>query len=152
MDIQSILHRIDMFSGLSTNEKDSIAELCQPREYKANEVIFAEKSKGAEMFIVAKGKIRIELRVKGKTDCVTVHRLRDGDVFGEIAIVSEAGRSGTAICETDCELITISRKALLNLFDRYPRIGYVVMTHLALVLATRLRKTDLQLVACFLWE
>ncbi|UCG54329.1 MAG: cyclic nucleotide-binding domain-containing protein [Dehalococcoidia bacterium] len=152
MEIQNILQRIDMFSGLSKNEKDLIAELCQPRDYKVNEVIFEEKSKGTEMFIVARGRIRIELRVKSKTDCVTVHRLRDGDVFGEIAIVSEAGRSGTAICETDCELITISRNALLKLFDEHPRIGYIVMTHLASVLATRLRKTDLQLVACYLWE
>ena len=152
MDRRRILERIDIFKGLSPEELDPIAELCEPRKYKANEVIFAEKSKGKEMYIVTKGRVCIELGIKGKTDVATVHRVTEGEIFGELAIVSEGRRSGTARCDSDCEVLTINGDALLDLFNRYARIGYVVMMNLASLVAARLRKTDLQLVACFLWE
>ena len=109
MDKLRILERIDIFGGLSPKELNPIAELCEPRKYKANEVIFAEKSKGREMYIVTKGQVRIELEIKGKTDCATIHRVCEGDIFGELAIVGEGRRSGTARCETDCEVISINR-------------------------------------------
>ena len=37
-------------------------------------------------------------------------------------------------------------------FANNNKIGYVVMINFASLLATRLRKTNLQLIACFLWE
>jgi len=37
MDTQRILERIQIFSGLSEGELDSIAQLCEHRKYKAKE-------------------------------------------------------------------------------------------------------------------
>jgi CRP/FNR family cyclic AMP-dependent transcriptional regulator len=152
MDKKQILERVDIFKGLSGEELNSIAHLCENRDYAANDVIFAEKSKGKDIFIVTKGRVVIELGIKGKTDCATIHRVGEGDLLGELAIVSKGGRSATARCETDCEAIAISGDALLDLFSRDTRIGYVVAMNLASLLAVRLRKTNLQLIACFLWE
>ena len=152
MDIVGHLERVDIFSGLTQEELNSIAELCQPRKYGVNEVIFAEKSKGKEMYVVTKGRVRIELGIKGKTDCATVHRVGEGEVFGELVVVNEQRRSATAISESHCEVIAIGREAFTDLFDKSSRIGYVIMKNLASLLATRLRKTNLQLIACFLWE
>jgi CRP-like cAMP-binding protein len=129
-----------------------VAELCQPCQHQADEVIFAENSKGKEMYIVTKGKVRIELGIKGKTDCATVHRLGEGEIFGELVLVGEGRRSATARCEADCEVLSIEQDGLLRLFEQYPHIGYVIVMKLASLLAARLKKTNLQLVSCFLWE
>jgi CRP/FNR family cyclic AMP-dependent transcriptional regulator len=152
MDRRKILEHIEIFKGLSSEELDPIAEICEQREYKASDVIFTENSKGKEMYIVIKGRVCIELGIKGKTDSVKVHNVPEGEIFGELSIISEGRRSGTARCETNCEVISIDGDALLDLFNKYSRIGYVVMKNLASLVAARLRKTDLQLVACFLWE
>jgi CRP-like cAMP-binding protein len=152
MDINKILERVSIFNELAQEDLRSIAELCEHRKYGANEVIFAEKSEGTEIYIVGKGQVRIELAIKGKTDYATVHRVGEGEVFGELAIVSRGHRSGTARTETDCEVIAINRKSLLTLFEEHNRIGYIVAMNLASLLATRLKKTNLQLIACFLWE
>ncbi|MFC2045794.1 Crp/Fnr family transcriptional regulator, partial [Chloroflexota bacterium] len=148
----TILGQISIFMGLSSEELDAINELCEHREYKADEIVFTEKSKGKDIFIVTKGRVRIELGIKGKNDFATVQRINDGEIFGELAIVGDGNRSGTARCDTDCEIIAINGDALHNLFDKNNRIGYVVMMNLAALLASRLRKTNMQLVACFLWE
>jgi CRP-like cAMP-binding protein len=152
MDTLKILERIDLFKGLSQDELSAVTELCEPRQCRADEVIFAEKSKGQEMYIVTKGKIRIELGIKGKTDCATIHRVGEGEIFGELVLVGEGRRSATARCETDCEVLSIGRDGLLRLFEQNARIGYVIIMKLASLLAARLKKTNLQLVSCFLWE
>ena len=152
METARVLERIHIFDGLSNEELNLIAQLCEHKEYKANDFVFQEKSKGKEIYIIRKGRVVIELGIKGKAECATIHRLGEGETFGELVLVSEGSRSASARCETDCDVIIISRDVLLDLFNRYTRIGYVVMKNIASVLATRLRKTDLQLLACFLWE
>lgn len=152
MDTKQVLKQVNIFNGLSSEELASIAILCETRNYKANELIFAEKSKGKEIYIVTKGQVRIELGIQGKTDYATVQRVGKGGLFGEFVLVNQGTRSGTARTETDCETITIDGNALLDLFENNMRIGYVVAMNLASLLATRLRKTNLQLIACFLWE
>ena len=152
MDKQLILKKISAFKGLSPAELQAIVQLSNERKYKKNDVIFAEKSRGEEIYILTKGRVRIELGVKGKTDFVTVHRIQKGEIFGELALVGDGNRSASAECETDCDVIVINRDALRGLFEKNTRIGYIIMANLASVLSTRLRKTNLQLVACFLWE
>ena len=152
MDTLRMLQKVDAFHGLDEEELGSIAELCELRVYRAGEVMFTENSKGEEMFIVAKGRVGIELRIKGKSDQVTVHRVGEGQVFGELAIVDGGRRSATAECETDCEIVALGRATLRDIFERAPRIGYVVAMNMATTLAARLRKTNLQLIAVYLWE
>ena len=152
MDTAQALERLHIFSGLSQEELNSIAQLCEYQQYKANNLVFAEKSKRKEIYIISKGQIVIELGVKDKAGQAMIHRLGEGDILGEAAIVSDGRRSVSARCETDCEVITINQDVLLDLFDRYTRIGYVMMKNIVSVLVTRLKKTDLQLLACFLWK
>lgn len=152
METTELLRKVPVFHGLSSGELQSVAELSDYRRYPANEVIFAESTGDRDMYVLVKGHVRIELGIRGKTDCATIHRVGEGELFGELALLSRGRRSATARCETDSEAIAIGREALLDLFDRDNHIGYVVAMNLASMLATRLRKTNLQLVSCFLWE
>jgi len=152
MESQKLLERIEIFKGLTQDELGAIARLCEDRRYQANETIFDENSRGSEIYVIKKGKVRIDLGLTGKTDAATVHRVSDGDIFGELALVDTRRRSATAKCEKDSEIIAISRDGLLDLFDKNNHIGYVVIRNLATVLAARLRKTNLQLVASILWK
>jgi len=152
MDRQRILEKLPVLAGLSQDEIGAISQLCQDRKYQANEVVFTESSRGEEIYILKKGKVRIDFRVGGEKDSATVHRLTQGHVFGELALVDNRRRSATATCESDCEVIAISREGLYDLFETDSHIGYMLMKNLAMVLANRLRKTNLQLVATILWE
>jgi CRP/FNR family cyclic AMP-dependent transcriptional regulator len=150
--MDTILEQVDIFKGLSREDLDVIARISKQQRFSANDVIFTEKSKGKEMFVVARGQVRVELGIGGKNDRATVHRITEGEVLGELVIVGDERRSGTARCETDCELIAIDRDELLAFFNANTSVGYTVMRNLASLLGTRLRKTNLQLIACFLWE
>jgi CRP-like cAMP-binding protein len=152
MEKELILSKVPVFSGLSSDELKLLAQLCIDRTYQRRDVIFKEKSRGTEMYVLRKGQVRIELAIKSKTDFATIHRVQEGEIFGELVLVSKGTRSATAECDTDCDVIALNRNDLKELFRKKPHIGYTIMSNLASILATRLRKTNLQLVACFLWE
>ena len=51
-------------------------------------------------------------------------RCHEGEVLGEIAMFSPDGRrTCTAVCETDCELFTLSNTAMAQLFAQNPRFA-----------------------------
>lgn len=152
MERRKLLKKVDIFKGLSDEEIADIDRLCEEREYRKNEIILSENSLGNEIFILKKGKIRIDLAVKGRDDSATVHRIAEGQTFGELALVDRGRRCATACSEMDSTVLVIGRERLQELFEQNHRIGYVVMKNIAALLAVRLRKTNLQLIASILWE
>ena len=152
MDSIRILEKVDIFRGLSPRQLESLAQVSEERKYRGGEAVFTEHRSGAEVYIIKKGKVCIELGLKGKSNTATIQRLGVGQVFGELALVDRRNRSATAICEKDCEIMAIDRDKLNELFERDGPLGYVVMRNLAQLLAGRLRRTDLMLVASVLWE
>ncbi|MFC2099687.1 Crp/Fnr family transcriptional regulator [Candidatus Bipolaricaulota bacterium] len=113
---------------------------------KERETILSEGNYGEELYVLAKGKVRIELTVTD-ADFVTVEQITDGQLFGELAFADRRNRSAIAQCETDCSLITIRCKDLLGLLETEHRIGFVVMRNLARILAPRLRRTNAKLIS-----
>lgn len=99
--MKRILEKISIFKGLSEDELNSLTKLCDVRTYKRGDMIFTERKRGDEIYILTKGRVRIELGIANKTDYATIHRVQKGEIFGELAIVDEGGRSASAECETD---------------------------------------------------
>jgi len=141
-----------LFKGLTANDLDQVCELARTKGFKSGEVIFSEGSYGDEVCLVLKGMVRVELAVHPKADFTTIHRFSEGQVFGELSLADRRNRSATVACETDCEILTLSCKDLLALFDRNRHLGYVVMGNLAALLSTRLRETNSRLISAVLLE
>jgi len=152
MDSTKVLKKVEIFSGLSLTQLESLARISEEKKYRRGETVFTERSTGDEVYIIKKGKVCVELGLKGKPNTATIQRLSVGQIFGELALVDKRSRSATVVCENDCEIITIDRDKLDELFERDTRLGYIIMKNLAQLLAERLRRTDLMLVASVLWE
>jgi CRP-like cAMP-binding protein len=152
MDSIQVLKKVEIFRGLSSTQLESLAQISEERKYRGGEAVFTEHSTGNVVYIIKRGKVCIELGLKGKPNTATIQRLSVGQIFGELALVDKRSRSATAICENDCEIIAIDRDKLDELFEQDSRLGYIVMKNLAQLLAERLRRTDLMLVASVLWE
>jgi CRP-like cAMP-binding protein len=152
MNSTKVLKKVEIFRGLSLTQLESLAQISEEKKYRGGETVFAEHSTGDEVYIIKKGKVCIELGLKGKPNTATIQKLSVGQIFGELALVDRRSRSATAMCENDCEIITIGRDKLDKLFEQDSRLGYTVMRNLAQLLAERLRRTDLMLVASVLWE
>ncbi|HEC79855.1 MAG TPA: cyclic nucleotide-binding domain-containing protein, partial [Firmicutes bacterium] len=65
--------------------------------YKNGEVICKEGDKGDSMYIIYEGAVKITKRAHDKETTLAV--LKEGDFFGEMAIIDREPRSASAIAE-----------------------------------------------------
>lgn len=144
---EKVVAGMALFEGLTPKEREHILPLCRERKCPAGETILSEGNYGEEIYVLAKGKVRIELTVTDAANFVTVEQITDGQLFGELALADRRNRSAFAECETDCNIIAIRCKDLLSLLEAEHRIGFVVMRNLARILATRLRRTNAKLIS-----
>jgi CRP/FNR family cyclic AMP-dependent transcriptional regulator len=102
------------------------------------EVLFNEGDKGDAMYLIREGKIKIS---KGKgADEKVLAILKDGDFFGEMAIIDGSPRSAHAVAVAPCSLLVIDKETFKAKIRENPLIEYVLET-----LTKRLRNTDEQI-------
>lgn len=147
------LRQADIFYQLTEHQLDLVAEICQDQEYSTGEIIFYERTKSDELYIIIQGVVDILVNPSLVSDtprkdlpAVTIATLRRGQSFGEIALVDQGLRSATARAAQDnTHLIIIPRDALLKVCDTQPDLGYHLMLNLAADLAFKIRSTDLRI-------
>lgn len=91
----------------------------------AGQVIFVEDEPGDVMYVVIEGEI--DITVQGKR----LNHLTAGDIFGEMALIEEGPRSGTAVATTDCLVLPVNRDQFKTLVQQYPDFAIQVMTYMS---------------------
>lgn len=134
--------QFEIFEDLSSEEIDSIIDICQEVSFKSNEVILEESNFGSCFYILLKGRVNVELKLSQFHHSIKNSKhlsvLRKGDVFGEISFLGEKRRSARVIAIDNIDTIKIDKQALYNLFEKNNHIGYLVMKKLATILSKRL--------------
>ena len=161
MERVNVLKQTDIFYDLTAAHLEMIASICQERTVRAGEVLFQENTPGTEMYAIVRGEIEILLDpslVGGATTRkgsgpVTVASLREGQTFGEMALVDQGLRSASARgAAENTKLLIIPRQKLLTLCETYPDLGYRVMRNMAADMAFKIRNSDLTIREQLLWR
>ena len=86
------------------------------RHYSDRQVIFCEHEPGNELFIIKKGRVKI-VKFHGGSEII-LSILREGEIFGELAIVSNKPRNATAISFGPSVLLPIDEESLMKLIRK----------------------------------
>ncbi len=87
--------------------------------------IMTASETGLYMYVVLEG--RVAVSVQGKV----VERVGPGGVFGEMALIDDSPRAASAVAETDCLLLPISRNDFLALVKNKPSFAMALLKTLA---------------------
>jgi CRP-like cAMP-binding protein len=146
------LAQIDLFANLTPDQLNQVYSICKEVTHYQGELILAENEPGREFFIILKGKIEIQVdpamvsKDAARYEPVTISVLREGQSFGEIALVDQGVRSASARCSTrTCKLLALNRDDFMDLLRKNPEIGFIVMYNLAEELCFKIRQTNLNL-------
>ena len=124
-ELAATLGRVPLLASLDRRTLERLANHATIRTYAPDEPIVREGDAGVALYIVLRGRARVERQADGDTrDLGTV---RGGDFFGELALIEEHGRTAsvTALDETECVVLPAWEfKALL---DEHPRMARVIM-------------------------
>jgi len=88
------------------------------RVFADRQMIFCEYEPGNELYIIKSGKVEI-LKINPPEE-ILLSILREGDIFGELSIVSSAPRSATAVSAGETLLLPVSRESLPSVFGKSP--------------------------------
>jgi CRP-like cAMP-binding protein len=161
MEYISILKRTDIFYDLTPPQLEMVAQVCEERSGRTGELIFEENTAGDELYVIVRGEVEILVDpsivstpgARRASNPVTIAKLREGQTFGEIALVDQGLRSASARCASDnTRLLAVPRAKLLALCDEHPDLGYRVMRNMAADLAFKIRNSDLAIREQLLWR
>lgn len=148
--ITAILSVTEIFDNLSTTQLELVASICDTATYNQGDILLKENENSTELYAIARGGVEIMMTPTFVSDDeaayepVVITELRQGQVFGEVALVDQGIRSATArVSQDNTQLLTIPRDRLMLLCDTYHDLGYKVMKNLAADLAFKIRNTDL---------
>jgi len=93
------------------------------------QTIFTQGDAADAVFYIQSGKVR--LTVVSKTGGgATIGILKEGDFFGEGALAGQIVRMGSAAALTDCELLRIDKKAMMEALHREHAFSDVFVAYL----------------------
>jgi len=132
--VVDILQAIPVFEGLSRRDLAAVDRTLHRRRFAAQEVIFHQGDAGVGMYVIQSGTVSIRIEPEGQQ----LAELRDGEFFGEIALLTEYPRSASAVAVTPCQALFLSQSDLFGLIRRNPKCGTKVLIQVAEIIGRRL--------------
>jgi len=93
------------------------------------QMIFAQGDRADAIFYVQKGKVRLTVVSKeGKEATIAI--VSEQSFFGEGALAGQVLRMGSAAAMTDCELLRVERKAMMDVLHRENSLSDLFVAYL----------------------
>jgi CRP/FNR family transcriptional regulator, cyclic AMP receptor protein len=98
------------------------------RNFLAGETLFKEGDAANEAFLLQEGRVRLLKRVRMVERSLIV--LKQGDLFGESALIDSAARNSTAVALTEGSVLVLDRTTFRPLLEHYPSISIRLLEQL----------------------
>ena len=140
-DLEELLLSMPPFENLSSKYIKLLLQIVHNRAYEANEYIFYQGDPGIALYIVREGAVAITQAVK-ENKIIELATLERGDFFGELALLDDEVRSGSAIAIEPSNLAVIFKPDLDEFIERYPKVGIKILRGISTIISTRLRRLN----------
>jgi CRP/FNR family transcriptional regulator, cyclic AMP receptor protein len=138
-DKSALLGRHPLFRELGRKAHDRISAHATMRDVRRGATIFRKGDPGTCLFAVCAGTVEVIVpSLEGKNAIINL--IRDGDVFGEIALLDGQPRTADAVAFTDCSLMVIDRRDFIPLLREQPDLAVKLLE----VLCARVRRSTEQ--------
>ena len=131
-------NELNFFSLLNESEQHVVRKSMTEKEYKDGDTIFEDGDDGNDVFIVQSGTIAITSSFSHNVE-KSIFYVREGMMFGELALIDNGSRSASAKAETNTKLLCISRDSFDRFLQEHPLLGQTFLKYFSSILSQRLR-------------
>lgn len=110
-----------LFAWVMYDEFIKEHSLFRERDYPAQTVVVKEGDTGDEMYFISKGQVEVLKKKNGEDELVG--RLKEGDYFGEMALLGDGLRTATVKASTDLKLIAIGKQNFMSMIKNMPQLS-----------------------------
>jgi len=131
-----------LFKGVSPTILEKIAAISAELSFKTGQTIFREGEKADQLHFLIKGSIALRVNIMTRPESVTVSFVTKSlECFGWSGLIEPHFYTASAICEEDCDIMTVSGNELLQILDSDTDAGFKVMHRVANLISDRLRNS-----------
>ncbi len=123
------LGSIELFDGLGAADRATLADALRPAPFTAGEVMTRQGAEAHWLYVIVRGEAAVRV-AEGDIER-EVARLRDGDFFGEMSLMTGAPRSATVVAVSDVECFRLDKGAFQAILERHPDLAEQVAEVLA---------------------
>ena len=120
-----LIKGVPLFSKLKKKELGDVAHIADELDLPKGKVMAEEGDRGREFFVLLEGEADV---TKGDR---SINTMREGDFFGEIALVTQMPRTASVTATTDVRVLVITERDFGALLKHSPEIGRRVAEALA---------------------
>ena len=124
-----LLREVPMFSRLSPEDLEQVAEIAEEQLYADQTFICREGEPGNTLFIIVNGKVKVMKEVNGAETLLATRT--DGEFVGEMAILESAPRSATLQADGDVRVLAIAGKAFTTILLDRPEVAVSVLQYMS---------------------
>jgi CRP/FNR family cyclic AMP-dependent transcriptional regulator len=136
--IINMLKSLPIFEGLGDGELRKVARLFKQKLYQPAEVVFKKGDEGNEAYIVMRG--HVDICMEGSPRPIAA--VSNGQIFGELALLDGSPRGARAIARQPTVMLVVERKAFVELVQREPHLGLVIIRNIGDDLSAKLRRAN----------
>ncbi|MEO3692914.1 MULTISPECIES: Crp/Fnr family transcriptional regulator [unclassified Roseateles] len=135
-----LIRRVPLFSMLTTDQAQSIADSVVKRRFKRGELVVEQGTKSNALFILLNGRARV-LTADSRGREVILAVLQSGDYVGEMSLIDNEPHSATVRAEVQTDMLVLGRAEFARCLPESSSLAYGILRGLVL----RLRNADRQI-------
>ena len=139
--LSPIIKDIALFGGLMDDQLEILVGMLELNSFQKQKVIFKHGGEPCNIYIILSGKVKILCEHEGQKP-LEIIEFGIGDCFGETSVIGILPHSGSAIAMVDTELIVLSRKALMEIYEKDARLFGILILNIAREACRRLYHTN----------
>src|SRR4051794_7138143 len=118
-EARAILRAEPLFDCMNDEQLESVLQNSEIHRYGRGERLIQEGDPGDSMFVMLRGTAAVTIARNGTS--VRVGAMRQGDCFGEFALLTGEPRTATVRAENDCEVLEIGQPIMAEVLRESPQ-------------------------------
>lgn len=143
-DPAELLRDVELFELFGDEDHARVRDAAEVLKLDRSDVIFEEGAEADACFVMLQGRVAISNKsIDGRESMVAI--MGTGDLFGEMSLFDDGGRSAEARALESCEALRVPYSVLRQIWEDRPELLWSVVR----MLSRRIRTTDEALADSF---
>ena len=123
------LETVALFRNLGERDLNALRRIVREKQFSPQQEIFREGATGDGLYAVKSGLVEISTGAAAKR--VPLSEIKEGEIFGEMAVIENAPRSANAIAAVNTVVWFIPRADMLQLLDKSPTLSLSLLREIS---------------------
>lgn len=106
---ETFLKKVPLLETMDDYERTQISEAFKDLKFQQGQTIIKEGDEGRDMFFLVNGEAHATKVLNPGEEPKVVKNYKEGDYFGELALLKNAPRAANVMATTDCHCVTMDR-------------------------------------------